>query len=230
MSLEDVKDSDDPLDWITAAWHYPSEWGGKDPFDAMQKAAEIKKLRFMGEGSSRIVYDLGGDRVVKLALDEKGVEQNKLEATAGRDPHAHKILASVLDMSDEYAWLVSEAVRPLGDSDGAIAEKIIGVPWRSVRDLVGVGTSSTDDATEAETQKAGEPRKKNEPTGKSRGCLVGEGFLEALDDFLGRYSDMLPGDIVKLSSWGVSKDGCLVMLDYGITRKKFRELYRKGRG
>lgn len=225
MSMEDVEESKDPLDWITAAWHDPDDWDAQDSFEAMVIAARKKGLRLIGVGSSRIVFSLGDDKVVKLARNERGVEQNKLEATAGRDPHVHKILASVLDMSDEYAWLVSDAVRPLEDGDGATAEKIIGIPWSSVRDLVGVGTSASDEATEVETQKTGVSQKKQAP-GKARGCLVGDGFLEALDDFLGRYSDMLPGDIVKLSSWGVSKNGCLVLLDYGITRKKFKELYR----
>jgi hypothetical protein len=48
-----------------------------------------------------------------------------------------------------------------------------------------------------------------------------------LREFLVRYDDLLPGDIAKYDSWGKNSDGCIVLLDYGITKKKFKELYSK---
>jgi len=226
MSYEDVKESNDPLDWIAAAFHDPEEWGADDPYAGMLNAAGAAGLSMIGRpGSSRVAFELDGNKVVKLARNNKGIEQNKLEAFAGKDPFVHKILAAVHDYSDEFAWIVADKVRPLDDGDGAIAEKIIGIPWSRVRDLIGVGTSSDEEATEVETPKAGAP-KSQKAGGGGRGCLTGDAFLSYVDDFTTRYQDMLPGDLAKLSSWGVTPKGCLVLLDYGITRKKFRELYR----
>ena len=227
MSMEDVKSSKDPLDWLTAAWQDPEEWSDDgDPFRAMLSAAEKSGLKDpIGFGSSRIVFDLGNNTVVKLARNQKGVEQNKLEIFAGKDPQVDKILAHVLDHSDEYAWIVAEKVKPLLDSDGSLAEKMIGIPWNEVRKLVGQSPSESEDMTVQQVKGKQNKKQDETPEKTSSNCLKGQEFLDHLTRFLERYSDMLLGDITKLSSWGISADNCLVLLDYGITRKKFKELY-----
>ena len=40
MTRDDVETSGDPLDWLTAAYQEPEEWGTKNPFDAMKIAAQ----------------------------------------------------------------------------------------------------------------------------------------------------------------------------------------------
>lgn len=218
---EDIEDSDDPTDWVQDAFNHPESWGTEDPFKAMRRAASSFGLLELGLGSSRIVFEMGGGKVIKLARNQKGVEQNKLEETAGRDPEVHDLVASVYEASPDYAWLVAEAVEPLEDSEVKRAEKISGVPWIEVRRLLGLS-----DKEEFEATAAGIKGKMERGGGGGSSCLSGTDFINSLGEFLERYRDMLPGDIVKLSSWGVNKKGCLVMLDYGITRKKFQELYK----
>lgn len=224
-SKEDVeKDeaaSKNPIFWIEDAFQDPASWGAKNSFSAMRMAASDFGLLEIGLGSSRIVFEMGEGKVIKLARNEKGVEQNKLEYTAGRDPEVHDLLASVLDVADDYAWIIAEAVEPLDDGDVKKAEGVSGVPWIEVRRILGLSDKSEFAATAAGIKKKIERLGDN--TGSS--CLRGAEFIDALGGFLDRYRDMLPGDIVKLSSWGVNKKGCLVLLDYGITRKKFKELY-----
>jgi len=222
MSQEDVATSKDPLDWFTAAYQSPEEWGASDEFEAMLIAADKLNLKVAGTGSSRIVFDLKNNRVVKIARNNKGIEQNKLEAFAGKDPFVERILATVWEFAEDFSWIVADKLDPLSDGDGATAEEIVGVEWNEVRDLVNAGANKES----AVTSVAGGRSKEKKMTGKSKGCLTGDSFLSYIDDFMTRYPDMLPGDIAKLSSWGVTPQGCLVLLDYGITRKKFRELYR----
>ena len=229
MSYEDVKTSKDPTDWVESAFQDPEEWGTDDPFRAMIRAAKRFGLEEFGIGSSRFVFYLGSGKVLKVARNVKGVEQNKLEAFAGRDPHVHSMLASVYEASTEYAWLVSELVSPLEDGDYKEAEKVCGVPWSDVRRILGLSSKTEVEATVSQITKKLDPEsgrsgKVGDRSGSS--CLTGKEFLESLGGFLDRYSGMLTGDIEKLSSWGVNDKGCLVLLDYGITRKKFEELYK----
>lgn len=225
MSYEDVKTSKDPADWVEAAFQDPEDWDTDDPFRAMIRAAKKFGLEELGIGSSRFVFSIDGERVLKIARNQKGVEQNKLELTAGRDAQVHDLLSSVYESSPEYAWLIAEAVEPLDDGDVKRAEELTGVPWIEVRRLLGLSDKEEFNATaeEVTSKLAGS---KGGSRGGGTSCLRGAEFITALGGFLDRYRDMLPGDIVKLSSWGVNKKGCLVLLDYGITRKKFEEFYR----
>lgn len=222
---EDVEDSGKPTDWVQDAFNHPESWGKDDPFKAMRYAASSFGLLELGIGSSRIVFDADGGKVIKLARNQRGLEQNRLEATAGKDPYVHRAVASVYDWSDDFAWVVAERLEPLSDSDFKAAESASGVPWSDVRALLGLSDKSEYNATAEEiTNKLSS---KGEKVAKSApDCPRGRDFLEVLIGFLERYKDMLPGDIVKLSSWGVNDKGCLKLLDFGITRKKFEELYK----
>ena len=224
-SKEDVEDSKDPIDWVEDAFNDPESWGTKNRFKAMRIAAESAGLFEFGVGSSRSVFDLGSGKVLKIARNNKGLVQNELEAFAGKDAHVNSMVASVYEAASQHNWLVSEFVEPLEDGDSKAAEAASGVPWADVRKVLGVSEKSEFKATADEItnklKSGGAKEEKSTP-----GCPKGRDFLEMLVGFLDRYQDMLPGDIVKLSSWGINKKGCLVLLDYGITRKKFKELYK----
>lgn len=227
MSQEDIETSEDPLDWITAAYQSPEEWGARDKFEAMLIAADKLNLKEVGRGSSRIVFDLGNNRVIKIASNVAGIEQNTLEAAAGRDPQVEKILAGVREFADEFSWVLADKVEPLENGDGKRAEAIAGIEWNTLRDLVSAGSNRENAVTSVEGEASKTKKTKNNSKEGAAGCLKGDAFLSAVDYFMTRYEDLLPGDIAKLSSWGVTKKGCLVLLDYGITTKKFKELYKK---
>ena len=226
MAMEDVETSSDPLDWITAAYQSPEEWESKTPFEAMLKALSKFGLKQIGEGSSRLVFELDGNSVVKLAKDEKGLAQNELEVTAGRDPQVESIISGVLDYDPEFYWVVSKKVIPLHDAEVSKAEKIIGVPWNEVRKTMGLSARSEYDATAPVGGQKSGVTQRVQLVGREN-CMTGNDFLSAISSFMERYKDMLPGDLAKLSSWGITGEGCLVLLDYGITTKKFRELYKQ---
>jgi len=224
--MADVETSKDPLDWFTAAYQDPQEWGAKDPFKAMLNVVGHFKLQKIGEGSSRIVYILDNSRVIKLARDERGIEQNTLESAAGVDPQVDQLVARVLDRADDFSWVVAQKVKPLqtGGSDTARVEKIIGTSWNEVREAMGLKSAGEYEST----PKLGQAKQveKGSAAEVGTGCLQGEDFIQAVKSFMNRYEGMLLGDLGKLSSWGVNDAGCLVLLDYGITKKKFDQLYK----
>ena len=211
----------DKVDVINTAWTNADE--GRE-FSAMQAAAEKLGLELIGQGTSRIVYDLGGDYVIKLALRRQGVAQNELEATAGRDPHVDRIVTKVIDNSVEYAWLVSEKAIELTSEKEF--EDIAGVEWNDLLTTLGFERSQSMETTAK--PKRGSSQRGSGSDAKS--CLKGNDFLEYLRNFLIRYSNkggFQNADFTKFDSWGRTKDGCIVLLDYGISKQTFKKMYDK---
>lgn len=230
MMLTENVDSNNPIndtniiDAIETAWQNPQEFvNEKNPFIAMQivtKQMRLKPISSGEIGSSRIVFLIDDDKVLKLARNEKGIAQNELEAVAGQDPTVDKILARVLEYSEEYAWLISQRVNPI--SSEKEFEAMAGITWNELRKTLGAKEREELNVTAVPEKSP----KKQTPTPISSSCLTGPAFVNYIKSFLERYSGMLVGDIAKPDSWGSTKDGCLVLLDYGITKKKFDQLYK----
>ena len=131
----------------------------------------------------------------------------------------NKIVAKVLKKSDEFAWIVSQRVYQL-DSEKEF-EDLTGVLWTTLYQALNKTAPAAADVT------AKPQRGKGAPVGTGGGgCLKGDKFVEYLKNYLERYSGMLPGDILKHDSWGRTEDGCVVLLDYGISEATFRKLYQ----
>jgi len=226
MTKADVISSTDPLDWLTSAYQAPRSWKSKNKFVAMKNAADEFGLKHLGSGSSRIVYELDKFRVVKMAMNTAGLEQNKLEVFMGNDPTIDIVLARVLDYSnDGYSWVVIEKVEPLSDLDERRAEELAGVKWSQVRSLFGLQSSSEHESTAPASRVQGSM---SGGVKDSNVCLKGDDFLEAVKKLSKKYRGLLPGDLVKVSSWGINSEGCLVLLDYGITEKNYSQYYSGG--
>jgi hypothetical protein len=220
LSREDLAFTKDPVDWVDAAWKNPELFGKSNEFLTMQHAVEHLGLNMLGRGSSRIVYDMGdGKWVLKIALNKKGIAQNELESFAGSDPYVDKIVAKVKENSDEYAWVVSQRVEQLYSEKDF--EDAVGVTWNELRNALGLKTTQDLDST----AKPSRASTKRQGLLDSR-CLRGQAFLDYVKNYVARYEGMLPGDLAKYDSWGTTSDGCIVLLDYGITRKKFDQLYK----
>lgn len=80
----------------------------------------------IGQGSSRIVFQLTDEICLKLAKNEKGIAQNELELRNSDDYYIDNLFPKVFDESDSenYLFLVSEYVLPAKKSDFNIVEDI----------------------------------------------------------------------------------------------------------
>ena len=80
----------------------------------------------IGQGSSRIVFQLTDEICLKLAKNEKGIAQNELEFRNSDDYFIDNLFPKVFDESDSknYLFLVSEYVLPAKKSDFNIVENI----------------------------------------------------------------------------------------------------------
>lgn len=74
----------------------------------------------LGKGSSRIVFALSSNKVLKLAKNisggDKGRAQNKLEVETFTNPKAKAVVAKIYDYDPAYNWIISEITRPFKSS------------------------------------------------------------------------------------------------------------------
>lgn len=73
------------------------------------------RLKYLGRGSSRMVYEIDDEKVLKLAYNSKGVAQNQAEADWMLERYG--IFAEVYDMHPDYLWIEMEKAIPAKKSD-----------------------------------------------------------------------------------------------------------------
>lgn len=107
-------------------------YDGKFSFSELDKQEDLGNMDYycykhlgnsFAQGSSRVVYMLSDNFVLKLAYNKAGIEQNKLEFERYEETKS-KLLPVVYDHSDNFEYIVCENVIP---ADNADFEKILGM-------------------------------------------------------------------------------------------------------
>jgi hypothetical protein len=87
-----------------------------------------EKLKFLGEGSSRAVFAIDDKRVIKVAVNKKGIGQNEAELRFGKKQHAlssntyqftgkgYNICSRNYDWDDSYRFLEVERAQSFPES------------------------------------------------------------------------------------------------------------------
>lgn len=205
-------------------------------------------LNKLGEGSSRTAYEVltgpGAGDIVKIANNVAGLSQNSLEWGLSLDPVIGDMIPNVFkSYSDgnesQEPWIMVEKVKPI-DSDeefrrhtgfgiqdlGALIGRRGDLAARQKQPIAGPkdfdSTKVLNKKRAAEIE--GQRRASRIPDEKIKKFVKGILLLQK------RYN-LLPGDVAKLDSWGVTKDDKLVLLDFGISKGMFEKLYdpRTGR-
>ena len=74
-------------------------------------------LKRIAEGSSRMVFKIDDEKVLKLAKNRKGLSQNKAEADMGYNEGYFTCVAEVFDYDDNYLFVEMEYARPCSKND-----------------------------------------------------------------------------------------------------------------
>ena len=69
----------------------------------------------IGKGSSRAVFQIDDEKILKLAINNKGITQNTAEDE--RFIQTYEITTKVFDSNDEGLWIISEFAIPAKESD-----------------------------------------------------------------------------------------------------------------
>lgn len=72
---------------------------------------------YIGEGSARMVFMIDDTKVLKLAMNEKGLAQNKSELELSRNPKYKDIVALTIDSDPKNLWIEMELARKANNND-----------------------------------------------------------------------------------------------------------------
>jgi len=164
----------------------------------------------IGEGQGRVVYKLGGGKVLKMAKNPGGIGQNEAEShVCSSASVVTNLFPKVFEVSPNNFWLVTEEASPMTPE---AFEKLTGLPWRTFQ-------SGLKGAFHSKARNVSEFDKQN--------------FIQASrNPFFSRIVRIIqeckyePGDIAKLDSWGVIGDRP-VILDSGFTEAVNLAYYKK---
>ena len=175
-----------------------------------------------GSGSSRVIFEIDDNKVLKLAKNQKGIAQNEFEDDTSR---YGSIVVKVFECADDYTWLVEENCIPAKEKD---FEQILGMPFETYCDLV----------KHSFNRYCRNGRQANTYTLSPIECdrLLDQlyeqdeyGFIPQLFNLMGDYQ--LPwGDLTRISTYGmVNRDGEpeIVVIDSGLSEEILDTYYRR---
>ena len=172
-------------------------------------------LQRLSSGSSRIVYKIDEEKVLKLAKNEKGVAQNEVEIEYGQYSDIEDVVAKIFDYDDQTnLWVEMELARKVKPSD---FKNIVGYSFEDYRAAIhNYGIDS------------GNSRGFKYPIDKELAQDMWENeFMYEIFDYIGNYG-VPTGDLERTNSYGlVKRDGQdkIVLIDYGLTHDVYSSYY-----
>lgn len=170
-----------------------------ETYQARIKYAE-KNLKHLSSGSSRLVYQTSDKTIIKLAKNDKGIAQNKAEANPKMKSD---FLNEIISSSKDGSWIETHFLDKITEKE---FEKLTKISFEDFEDALthGVKKSSNSDPKNFD---------------KISKTPIYKEMKRLCDKF-----HLLPGDIVRISSWGV-KNNKPVLIDAGLTEEIFEKFY-----
>lgn len=162
-----------------------------------------KYFKLIGEGTSRVVYKVDDERVLKLAKNKKGLVQNEVEITFR---NVNSVTAKIFDYDDDNLWVEMELAKKMTDN------KFLELNGFSLEEMYNFFLmryySSFDYSDYSEN-------------------LVNSDLIKNLDELIETYG-LSPRDVGHGSSWGVVlRDGeqTSVLVDFGMSKNVYYSYY-----
>lgn len=172
-----------------------------------------ENLERISSGSSRIVYKIDNEKVLKLAKNKKGLAQNETEMQWGGDSYYDHILAHTFDSDPNGLWVEMELARKVTASN---FKKITGV---DIYDLKMYLTNFYLENNGRKKIYTIDPLVVEE--------LNENQFAQDLSSFM-MDTDSPAGDLTRVNSYGlVKRNGVddIVLIDFGLTGDIYSSYY-----
>ena len=180
-------------------------------------------LQRLKSGSSRIVYKIDDEKVLKLARNQKGFIQNSEEVRMSQDYYVNEIMADVFDYHPDYHWIEMELARPVTPE---IFKQIVGLDFDTYVSFIQRFHYDVRSRSYSNTLR-------DEFSQEFIDDIYNNyDFVVTVLDYIGGYHDTFLGDLTKLDSYGVVKrngEDKIVIIDYGLTDDLFKQHYLKQR-
>lgn len=201
---------------------YPSSWN-IEVFKNLKSFAKRvsycnQHLQRISSGSSRIVYKIDDEKVLKLAKNRKGLAQNEQEISVGNDYYLDDLVATVFESDPQNLWVEMELARK-------VTPKIFA-------DIVNVNFDEYCQALRyyhREVTGNRGPISRYDMKPENMDELWENEFVSRMLDYIGNYAPPV-GDLCAPSTYGVVKRNGkeqIVMVDFGLNQEVYDSHYKK---
>lgn len=210
-----------------------------------------KHLPQIGSGTSRTVFALSGNKVLKIAgavgfgeyvgstSISRGKAQNQEEVNMFTNPKTKPIIAAVYDAADDYSWLISEIVKPFKSAYTfnkavGIDEHLLEVVLAHYRKYQDVAKTAEETAKFFWREYERYDEMLPDPVDDATDV---EELAELITEVINTNKVMAgsiglidlgaaSGDLSRWDHWGTDLQGNIKLLDYGLSREVFNQYYR----
>lgn len=176
----------------------------------------------IGNGSSRMVFQIDDDKVLKLAKNAKGVAQNEEEESKYYAVF-DDVLPRVYEASEDYSYIVSEYVLQAKNED---FQHVFGLTFKDFCDVLRIFYNQYVHRNKMLPVFNKEWIKSDEFWDK----VEENDVLRAINDYMCNTTYEPVGDLFNIKNWGLCRrnDGeALVILDNGLSEEIYQKHYNK---
>ena len=179
----------------------------------------------IGGGSSRVVFQIDDEKVLKLAKNRKGLAQNEAEGRPDYVKDEYSMFPEKFEHDENYTWIISEYVLPAKEKDfqqvlGMTSDEFFNIIYNIWYAHNGYGTKFDY----WHYRKIEDMSKIWELTENY------DSIFYELNDFLGSYDYIMIGDLLRIANWGMTiRNGepYMVVLDSGFTEDVYDSYYKR---
>lgn len=198
---------------------YPSSFNMEEFKSINSFAGRVKycrtHLKRLAEGSSRMVFQIDDEKVLKLAKNRKGLAQNMAEADMGYNEGYFDCIAKVFDYEENnYFFVEMELARKCSPAD---FKRVTEYDFETFVNFIQSELNGT--------------LKKNFTDDFIDNAYDENSIMTQVIDFIHSW-DLPAGDLYRIEHYGIVKrngEEYVVIIDYGLTDKVLKQHYqRKG--
>ena len=174
-----------------------------ETYQARKEYAE-NNLEHLSSGSSRIVYLSPDKTIIKMAKNDRGIAQNKVESNPKM---TSQFLNKIISSSKDNVWLRTHFLDNITEKE---FEEMTDIDFDDFGEAISYGLRNVSGNTDKDKPKHFDEVSKSDVYKEMK--RLGEKF------------QLMPGDLGRISSFG-KKDNQLILIDAGLNKEVFDKFY-----
>lgn len=186
-------------------------------FKGKKEYCERQLGRHIGQGSARAVFQIDDEKVLKLAVNQKGIAQNGQEYSQCNDIYAGDIFPKVFGIADDDSWIVAEYVLPAKSAD---FQRCLGITFKEFVDFMRWCDKSRGNRYIYSSM----------PEERALKLIDSNEDLNEWYEYTQNYTNIPIGDMTSIRNFGLCmRNGHpqIVLLDSGLTDDIYNDYYKR---
>ena len=157
----------------------------------------------IGSGTSRYVYDIGNNTIIKVPQNERGIWQNESEIHLYRENSCNPLLLPLENKGDNCLWVSYKKVNLINEENKHLFKEYHDVHFHELRGLIMDINFKL--------------KKKEIIYSKSNNT-----FIRSIEDFLINNKILFVHDLFDLKNWGYINNQ-IYLIDYGMNNDTYKK-------